>query len=132
MQTEISQVGTNPYLMMLYGALIASAPVLITLAWKYYSRRKADRRLDSTAISQIELKKIEVAVLQNHEKRDDLKAAQEEADLWQAKYYTLFVEAKENELTLRLENGQLKEMVANLQMRLRLYEQNTTDDTPRP
>lgn len=88
--------------------------------------------MDSTAISQIELKRIDVAVQQSHERRDDLKAAQDECDKWMEKYYKLLVDSKESDLLLRLENGQLKEMVTNLQTRLRLYEKNATDDTPRP
>lgn len=124
MQTEIAQTGTNPYLMMLYGAIIALAPVLITLASKYISSRKADQRLNSNARSQIELKRIEVEAAQSHEKRDDLKIAQDQCDEWMAKYYELKVAAKESELMLKLELAQLKEQLQNAQLRLRMYEKH--------
>ena len=130
MQTEAAQPGMNPYLAMILGSLTTLALFLIKELLRWYSRRRTQRRLDAQVISQLELKRIDIEVEQSHFKRDDLKAAQEEADKWMEKYYKLFVEAKESELVLRLEVAQLKEALANHRARLSLYEKNS-DDTPR-
>ena len=131
MQTEAAQPGMNPYLAMILGSLTTLALFLIKELLRWYSRRRTQRRLDAQVISQLELKRIDIEVEQSHFKRDDLKAAQDEADKWMEKYYKLFVEAKENELMLRLENAQLKEALANHRARLSLYEKDL-DTTPRP
>lgn len=138
MQTEPAQQGMNPYLAMILGSLTTLALFLIKELLRWYSRRRTQRRLDAQVTSQLKLKEIDVETEQRHERRDDLKAAQDEADDWMAKYYDLRLESKDKELAIReemlvlkLENAQLKEALANHRARLALYEKDL-DNTPRP